>query len=132
MVQPYLVRKSDRQPAQPQVIGRRHELAPNGESAFAIEHLRYYLLMGDDRKRRNVRVWLERGEIMMAADLKRDTPLREAFILALGDTVAQGKEGLKALRAAQLRKYLLTLEAATYRGHEAHVTQSMREAIDNP
>ena len=100
--------------------------------AFAIEHLRHYLLMGDDRKRRNIRVWLERGEIMMAADLKRDTPLREAFILALGDTVAKGKEGLKALRAAQLKKYLLTLEAATYRGHENHLTESMREAVGNP
>lgn len=100
--------------------------------AFGIEHLRYYLLMGDDRKRRNVRTWIERAEIMMAADLKRDTPLREAFILALGDTVAKGKEGLKELRQAQLKKYLLTLEAATYRGHEAHVTQSMREAVDNP
>ncbi len=100
--------------------------------AFGIEHLRYYLLVGDEQKRRNVRTWLERGEIMMAADLKRDTPLREAFILAMGDTVVKGKEGLKALREAQLKKYLLTLEAATYRGHEAHVTQSMREAIDTP
>jgi hypothetical protein len=100
--------------------------------AFGIEHLRYYLLVGNEAKRRNVRTWLERGEIMMAADLKRDKPLREAYILALGDTVAHGKEGLKALREAQLRKYLLTLEAATYRGHDAHVTQSMREAVDNP
>ena len=100
--------------------------------AFGIEHLRFYLLMGDDRKRRNVRTWLERGEIMMAADLKRDKPLREAFILALGDTVAHGKEGLKALREAQLRKYVLTLEAATYRGHGDHITQSMREAVENP
>jgi hypothetical protein len=101
-------------------------------TAFAIEHLRHYLLMGDERKRRNIRVWLERGEIMMAADLKRDTPLREAFILALGDTVAKGKEGLKALREAQLRKYLLTLEAATYRGHGDHITESMRECVANP
>ncbi|MEK7693237.1 MAG: hypothetical protein AAB349_03520 [Chloroflexota bacterium] len=100
--------------------------------AYGIEHLRHYLLVGDEQKRRNVKTWLERGEIMMAADLKRDKPLREALILALGDTVAKGKEGLKELRQAQLRKYLLALEAGTYRGHEQHVTDSMREAIDNP
>ena len=69
---------------------------------------------------------------MMAADLKRDKPLREALILALGDTVAKGKVGLKELRQAQLRKYLLALEAGTYRDHEKHLTDSMREAIDNP
>ena len=100
--------------------------------AYGIEHLRHYLLVGDEQKRRNVKTWLERGEIMMAADLKRDKPLREALILALGDTVAKGKEGLKELRQAQLRKYLLALEAGTYRDHEQHVTDSMREAIDNP
>lgn len=100
--------------------------------AYGIEHLRHYLLVGDEQKRRNVKTWLERGEIMMAADLKRDKPLREALILALGDTVAQGKVALKELRQAQLRKYLLALEAGTYRGHEAHLTDSIREAIDNP
>ena len=100
--------------------------------AYGIEHLRHYLLVGDEQKRRNVKTWLERGEIMMAADLKRDKPLREALILALGDTVAKGKVGLKELRQAQLRKYLLALEAGTYRDHEKHLTDSMREAIDNP
>lgn len=100
--------------------------------AYGIEHLRHYLLNGGDRNHRNVRMWVERGEIMMAADMKRDKPMREALILALGDTVVKGKEGLKELRQAQLTKYLRTLEAATYRGHENHVTASMREAIENP
>ena len=100
--------------------------------AFGVEHLRYYLLMGDERKRRNVRTWLERGEIMMAADLKRDKPLREAFILALGDTVAEGKAGLKALREAQLKRYIQALESATYTGHGEHITNSMKEAMEAP
>ena len=100
--------------------------------AYGIEHLKYYLLQGGPERRRNVRAWIERGEIMYAADLKRDTPLRESFILALGDTVSEGKAALAELRQSQLRKYLLALEAATYTGHEAHVTESMREVIDNP
>jgi hypothetical protein len=100
--------------------------------AYGIEHLRHYLLVGDEQKRRNVKTWLERGEIMMAADLKRDKPLREALILALGDTVAEGKVALKELRQAQLRKYLLALEAGTYRDHGSHLTDSMREVTHNP
>lgn len=100
--------------------------------AYGIEHLRHYLLMGNDTKRRNVRTWLERGEIMMAADLKRDKPLREATILALGDTVQKGKAALLELRQAQLLKYTRALEAATYTGHDKYVTQSLREACDTP
>ena len=100
--------------------------------AYGVEHLRYYLLMGDERKRRNVRTWLERGEIMMAADLKRDKPMREALILALGDTVVEGKAGLKALRDAQLKRYLQALESGTYTGHGDHLTQPMREVMENP
>jgi hypothetical protein len=100
--------------------------------AFGVEHLRHYLLQGDDVKRRNVRVWLDRGETMMAADLRRDKPLREAFILALGDTVASGKQGLRALRGAQLARYLGALDAATYTGHEQYVLPSLRDVVENP
>lgn len=100
--------------------------------AYGIEHLKHYLLLGDQRKRRNVRVWLERGELMMAADLKRDTALREALILALGDTIAEGKSALKTVRDAQLRKYLLSLEAATYTGHADHVSPMLKEAVEHP
>ena len=66
--------------------------------SYGIEHVKHYLLNGDEQKRRNVRAWLDRGEIMLAADLRRDKPLREAFILALGDTVEQGKAGLRESR----------------------------------
>ncbi|MBI2724455.1 MAG: hypothetical protein HYX50_05270 [Chloroflexi bacterium] len=99
--------------------------------AYGVEHLRYYLLNGDERTRRNVRTWLERGEIMMAADLKRDTPLREALILALGKDVADGKARLRDLRQAQLKTYVAALEASTYTGHGDHLTSSIREACEN-
>ena len=69
---------------------------------------------------------------MMAADLKRDKALREAIILALGDTVAEGKAGLKELRQAQLRRYIGALEAAAYRGREQHMVQTLRDVIENP
>jgi hypothetical protein len=100
--------------------------------SYGIEHVKHYLLNGDEQKRRNVRAWLDRGEIMLAADLRRDKPLREAFILALGDTVEQGKAGLRELRQAQLRKLLRTLELARYVGHEDHVSPSLRDVVDNP
>jgi hypothetical protein len=100
--------------------------------AYGVEHLRYYLLNGGSQKRRNVRTWLERGEIMLAADLKRDTPLREAYILAMGKTVAQGKEGLKALRDAQLKRYLQALQSANFVDHAANVNPSLMEVINTP
>jgi hypothetical protein len=100
--------------------------------AYGVEHLRYYLLQGGDMKRRNVRTWLDRGEVMMAADLKRDTALREAVILATGTTVADGKAALKQLRDAQLKRYIQALDSASYRGRAERLVQPLREVIENP
>jgi hypothetical protein len=97
--------------------------------AFGIAHLKHYAQQ-QPYKRRNIHAWLDRGEMMMAADLKRDKPLREAFILAMGDTIVEGKENLKALRQAQLTKYLRTLEAATVPNRE--VLQTLKEAVETP
>jgi hypothetical protein len=100
--------------------------------AYGVEHLRHYLLMGGPDKRRYVLPWIERGEIMMAADIKRDTAMREALILALGGTVQEGKAALKTLREAQLQKYLRALESATYVGHAEKVNPSLLEIVANP
>lgn len=99
--------------------------------SYGIEHLKFYV-QADHHRRSNVRNWLERGEIMLGADLKRDTALREACILAMGDSVVAGKAALKALREAQLKKYLLTLEAATIYDREGHVNRTLQDMIDNP
>jgi hypothetical protein len=99
--------------------------------AYGIEHVKHYVQF-DPRNRRHIRTWLERGEIMMAADLKRDTALRESFILALGDSVQEGKAKLKELREAQLKKLILSLEAATVYNHADHVAKSFRDVIENP
>jgi hypothetical protein len=69
---------------------------------------------------------------MLAADLRRDTALREAYILALGDSIEQGKQRLRELREAQLQKYLRTLEAATVYNHEEKLAPAFRDVIENP
>jgi hypothetical protein len=69
---------------------------------------------------------------MMAVDLKRDKPLREALILATGDTLAAGKAALKELREAQLRRYIQALDSATCRGREEHIVPTLREVIETP
>jgi len=99
--------------------------------AFGVEHLKYHVRHSAANLAR-VHTWLSRGEAMLAADLQRDTPLREAFILALGDTVQEGKAGLKELRRAQLQKYLAMLEAATIYNHEADLIPAFRDVIENP
>ena len=98
--------------------------------AFGIEHVKYYT-QSHPEKRHNIHVWLDRGEMMMAADMKRDVAMREALILALGENVAQGKERLRELRKAQQQKYLLTLDAATIRDREDRMLETFKQAIES-
>ena len=99
--------------------------------AYGVDHLQYYLREATGH-RAHINTWLGRGEAMMAADLKRDKPLREAFILALGETVQEGKARLKELRQAQLQKYLLTLRAAGIYDHAEKIVPALQEIVDNP
>lgn len=98
---------------------------------YGIEHIKHFLQTGPER-RSTVTAWLDRGEIMLAADLRHDKALREAFILAMGDTVADGKKALAELRQAQLKKYLLTLEAATVPDRGDHLQPPFRAVMENP
>jgi hypothetical protein len=97
--------------------------------SFGIAHIKQYVLTNPQR-RYNIENWMDRGEVMWAADLRRDKPLREACILALGSTVAEGKEKLKELRMAQATRYLQTLEACTIVGHELRGV--FKDVVENP
>ena len=99
--------------------------------AYGVDHLKHYV-RHDDTNRHHVNTWLARGEAMMAADLARDKPLREALILALGETVKEGKERLKELRQAQLKKYLQTLEAASVYKHDENLVPAFQRVIEQP
>jgi hypothetical protein len=99
--------------------------------AYGVDHLQHYL-RHDPANHEHVTVWLNRGEAMLTADLRRDKPTREALILALGDTVAEGKARLRELRQAQLQKYLLTLEAGTYYKRSDTMMEVFRRVIDDP
>jgi hypothetical protein len=99
--------------------------------AYGVEHIKYYVRHGEQQYD-HLNTWLDRGEAMLAADLRRDKPHREALILALGDTVQEGKDRLKELRQAQLQKYLLMLETATVRNRGDRIMHAFRDVIDNP
>jgi hypothetical protein len=99
--------------------------------AYGVDHLKHYLRHETSAFAR-VETWLNRGEAMLAADLQRDKPLREAFILALGDSVQEGKARLKELRQSQLQKYVKTLEAASIYDRDNRIIPQLREAVDNP
>jgi len=98
---------------------------------YGVDHLKFYI-RHDEANLERVHNWLNRGEAMLAADLRRDTALREAFILALGDTVQEGKERLKELRQRQLQKYLRTLEAASVYDRAERLLPAFQEVIDSP
>ncbi|MEX2227860.1 MAG: hypothetical protein WEB52_15610 [Dehalococcoidia bacterium] len=99
--------------------------------AYGTEHLKVYLNHSTSH-RSHVKNWLDRGEVMMAADLRRDKPLREAMILALGETVAEGKAKLGELRQSQLKLYAKALEAATVYKREEHIVNALRSVIEQP
>ena len=99
--------------------------------AYGAEHLRFYL-RHDTTHLERVHNWLNRAEVMYAADLRRDTALREAYILALGDTVQQGKERLRELRKAQLERYLETLKAASIYDRGPRLIPTFTDIIENP
>ena len=99
--------------------------------AYGVDHLRHYL-RHDTLHRSHIATWLGRGEAMMAADLSRDKPLREALILSLGETISEGKARLKELRQAQLDKYLKTLEAASIYKHGEALAPALQQVIDEP
>jgi hypothetical protein len=98
---------------------------------YGVDHLKFYI-RHDEANLDRVHTWLSRGEAMLAADLRRDTALREALILALGDTVQEGKERLKELRQRQLQKYLRTLEAATVYDHQERLIPAFQDVIESP
>ncbi len=99
--------------------------------AYGSDHLKHYL-RHDTVNPNHVNTWLARGEAMMAADIDRDTPMREALILALGESVSEGKTRLKELRQAQLQKYLKTLEASGVYKHEEKIVPALQKEIDAP
>ncbi len=99
--------------------------------AYGVEHVKYYI-RHDEANNATVQIWLSRGEAMFAADLRRDTALREAHILALGDSVQEGKLRLGELREAQLQKYLRTLEAASVYNRAEHLIPAFKDVIENP
>ena len=99
--------------------------------AYGMEHVKYYI-RHDEANYDRVQIWLSRGEAMFAADLQRDTALREAHILALGDSVQEGKRALCELREAQLQKYLKTLEAASIYDRAERLVPAFKDVIENP
>jgi coproporphyrinogen III oxidase-like Fe-S oxidoreductase len=99
--------------------------------AYGSDHLKHYI-RHDTINHNHVTTWLARGEAMMAADIDRDTPMREALILALGENVAEGKARLKELRQAQLRKYLKTLQASGVYQHDEKLVPAFQKVIDEP
>jgi hypothetical protein len=99
--------------------------------AYGVEHLKVYVNHAPSH-RSHVKNWLDRGEVMMAADLRRDKPLREAMILALGETVADGKAKLAEVRQAQLNLYTKALEAATIYKRDEHIVHALRQVVEQP
>ena len=80
--------------------------------AYGLEHLRYFLLRQPE-KRNQVRAWLNRAEMMLGTEMRRNVPFSEALILLLDDDARAGTAKLAALRRRQVEEYLDRLAQAT-------------------
>lgn len=81
---------------------------------FAVGHVDYYL-KSQPEKHDQLHVWLGRAELLLVAEVQRDTPFNEALILLLGDSVEEGRQRLTELRQRFVAAYLHRLyEAGVY------------------
>ena len=78
---------------------------------FAVGHVDYYL-KSQPEKHEQLHVWLGRAELLLVAEVQRDTPFNEALILLLGDSVEEGRQRLTELRQRFVAAYLHRLFAA--------------------
>jgi len=72
---------------------------------FGVGHVNYYLKRNPD-KHAQVHIWLGRAEALLTAHARLDVPFNEALILLLDDSVEQGRERLRRLRADFAAAYL--------------------------
>jgi hypothetical protein len=97
--------------------------------SYGAEHLKYYL-QSQPQKRSEVETWLLRGEVMAAADFRRDGPLRTAMILVLGNTVAEGKAKRREVLKHIVEGYLAALDAATVYNRKEKLAPELLALID--
>jgi hypothetical protein len=98
---------------------------------YGTEHLRYFLQTHPE-KRVEVDHWLLRGETMLAADFRRDGALRAAMVLALGDTVKEGKARRVDMLKRSVARYLANLEKATVYHHAGKLSPELQPLYEGP
>jgi hypothetical protein len=98
--------------------------------AYGLEHLKYFVQMQPE-KRSDVNAWLNRGEVMFAADLRFNTPAKEALILLLADTPKEGDARLAELRRHQVQDYLDRLASATITDRADQLPRNLHYYIED-
>lgn len=73
--------------------------------AYGVGHIAYYLSR-QPRMLDQVHNWLNRAEMFLVADQRKDTPVNEALIILLGDTAAEGRAALEEMRRTFVAYYL--------------------------
>ena len=92
--------------------------------AYGMEHTRYFLLRQPE-KRNQVRAWLNRAELMMSSEMRRNVPFSEALVLLLDDNPRAGVVKLAELRRRQVEDYLDRLAEITITDQREHLARPM-------
>lgn len=83
--------------------------------AYGITHLKYVMNHRPDR-REEVQRYLDKGEMMLLQDDKKDPAVREAFAIYFGggkDRIADGMRAYRQMRKRHVEQYLARLKWAT-------------------
>ncbi|MGH2585857.1 MAG: hypothetical protein ACRDJE_13170, partial [Dehalococcoidia bacterium] len=78
---------------------------------YGVGHVNYYLSR-QPTMHEQVHTWLNRGEFLLVADQRRDTPFNEALILLLGENAEDGRARLEELRRTFVNYYINRLADA--------------------
>jgi len=103
--------------------------------AYGVQHLKYFLLKHDDR-RKEVQHLLNKAEAIYAYEEEQDTPFREALIILLGGGIQQeqlkaGIEKLNQFNRRWISDYVTRLASAGI-DRRARLQPALRKYLEDP
>jgi hypothetical protein len=98
--------------------------------AYGLEHLQFFLTM-EPQKRVQVHAWLNRGEMAMASEWRRNKPYNEALMFLLDSDPRAARTKLRAVWRRQIEDYQERLKQATLQDHKVNEFL-VNQAVDIP
>jgi hypothetical protein len=97
---------------------------------YAIEHFKLFLAL-EPQRRNQVHAWLNRGEVAMASEWRRNKAYNEALMMLLDEDPRAAKTKLRAIWRRQIEDYEANLARANLREHKVNDIL-VSQAVETP